>query len=61
MIQKCEHAGCTKAGTCRAPKDRTLREYWHFCTEHAAEYNKNWNALKNSETIILNHKHLARR
>lgn len=43
MIQKCEHAGCTKAGTCRAPKDRTLREYWHFCTEHAAEYNKNWN------------------
>ncbi|MBR5153752.1 MAG: J domain-containing protein [Alphaproteobacteria bacterium] len=43
MIRKCDHPGCTKAGTCRAPKDRTLKEYWMFCTEHAAEYNKNWN------------------
>ena len=43
MIKKCEHEGCTKAGTCRAPKTRELKEYWHFCQEHAAEYNKNWN------------------
>lgn len=43
MIQKCEHAGCTRAGSCRCPKTRDLREYWHFCPEHAAEYNKNWN------------------
>ena len=43
MIKKCEHAGCTKAGTCRAPKTRDLKEYWYFCQEHAAEYNKNWN------------------
>lgn len=43
MIKKCEHAGCTRAGTCRAPKDRNLKEYWYFCPEHAAEYNKNWN------------------
>ncbi len=43
MIKRCEHPGCTKAGTCRAPKNRELREYWFFCTEHAAEYNKNWN------------------
>ncbi len=42
MMKKCEKPGCTKAGTCRAPKDRTLTEYWHFCQEHAAEYNKNW-------------------
>jgi DnaJ-domain-containing protein 1 len=28
---------------CKCPKDRTLREYWHFCQRHAAEYNKNWN------------------
>ena len=32
-----------RAGTCRAPKTRDLREYWWFCREHAAEYNKNWN------------------
>lgn len=42
MIGKCEHPGCTKAGTCRAPKTRDAHEYWHFCREHAAEYNKNW-------------------
>ena len=43
MIKKCEHSGCQKAGTCRCPKTRDLREYWFFCPEHAAEYNKNWN------------------
>jgi len=43
MIKKCDHAGCTKAGTCRAPKSRALNDYWYFCQEHAAEYNKNWN------------------
>ena len=43
MITKCDYKGCTKAGVCRAPKTRDLREYWHFCKEHAAEYNKNWN------------------
>ncbi len=43
MIKKCDHPGCTKAGTCRAPKSRDLKEYWWFCKDHAAEYNKNWN------------------
>ena len=43
MITKCDHPGCTKAGICRAPKTRELKEYWWFCKEHAAEYNKNWN------------------
>ena len=43
MIKKCEHENCQKAGTCRCPKTRDLREYWFFCPEHAAEYNKNWN------------------
>ena len=43
MIKRCDHPGCGKAGTCRAPKNRELREYWVFCQAHAAEYNKNWN------------------
>lgn len=47
MITKCDHPGCTKAGTCRAPKTRDLKEYWWFCKEHAAEYNKNWNYYAN--------------
>ncbi len=47
MIKKCDHPGCTKAGTCRAPKNRDLKDYWFFCQEHAAEYNKNWNYYEN--------------
>ena len=43
MIKKCDHSNCNKAGTCRAPKSRDLHEYWNFCQDHAAEYNKNWN------------------
>lgn len=43
MITKCDFPGCEKAGTCRAPKSRDLKEYFHFCRDHAAEYNKNWN------------------
>lgn len=47
MIQKCDFKGCEKAGVCRAPKSRDLREYFHFCKDHAAEYNKNWNYYAN--------------
>ena len=47
MIKKCDHIGCTKSGTCRAPKSRDLKDYWWFCKEHAAEYNKNWNYYAN--------------
>ena len=47
MIKKCDKPGCTKAGTCRAPKSRDLKDYWFFCQEHAAEYNKNWNFYAN--------------
>lgn len=47
MIKKCDHTGCTKAGTCRAPKSRDLKDYWFFCQDHAAEYNKNWNFYAN--------------
>lgn len=41
--RKCDHPGCEEAGTCKAPKDRSLRSYYWFCQKHAAEYNKNWN------------------
>ena len=43
MIKKCDFPGCEKTGVCRAPKSRDLRDYYHFCKEHASEYNKNWN------------------
>ncbi|MBY0563599.1 MAG: J domain-containing protein [Hyphomonadaceae bacterium] len=39
----CDHIGCARAGGHRAPKGREHEgQFWHFCLEHAAEYNKRW-------------------
>ena len=40
---KCEHPGCDKLGEFKAPKDKTLKEYYWFCLEHVQEYNSKWN------------------
>jgi len=40
----CDHPGCGKAASSRAPKARDmLHEHYWFCQPHAAEYNRNWN------------------
>jgi DnaJ domain len=40
----CDHPGCRKAATARAPKSRELmHEHYWFCQPHAADYNRNWN------------------
>ena len=40
----CDHAGCRRPATARAPKSRDLmNEHYWFCQAHAAEYNRNWN------------------
>ena len=40
----CDHPGCRRAATARAPKSRELlNEHYWFCQEHAAEYNRSWN------------------
>jgi hypothetical protein len=40
----CDHPGCGKAASARAPKSRDmLNEHYWFCQPHAAEYNRNWN------------------
>ena len=39
----CEMPGCKSAAEFRAPKDRTLKEYYNFCQEHTREYNRAWN------------------
>ncbi|HYD88687.1 MAG TPA: J domain-containing protein [Vitreimonas sp.] len=42
--RSCDQIGCKRVGAHRAPKSRDRQgEYWHFCTEHAAAYNKRWN------------------
>lgn len=40
----CDHIGCTRSGSHRAPKGRDHEgQFWHFCFEHAADYNRRWN------------------
>ena len=39
----CDCKGCKREGIYRAPKDRTLKNFYWFCLEHVQEYNKNWN------------------
>ncbi|MDX2274465.1 MAG: J domain-containing protein [Hyphomonadaceae bacterium] len=42
--RSCDHVGCERPGAHRAPKGRGREnEFWHFCAEHVAEYNKRWN------------------
>ncbi len=43
QLQNCEADGCLSHGAHKAPKHRGLNEFYHFCGEHIAEYNKNWN------------------
>jgi len=40
---RCDHPGCLRAATAKAPKSRDLmHEHYHFCQAHAADYNKQW-------------------
>jgi hypothetical protein len=46
---RCDFPGCTKAGEFRAPKDRSLKEYYWFCLEHVQAYNAKWNYYDSEE------------
>ena len=48
-VHVCDHEGCTKPGEYRAPKDRSLKEYYWFCLEHVQEYNAKWNYYSGEE------------
>ena len=43
IFRKCDYPGCECEGEYRAPKDRSLKEYYWFCLKHVSEYNKSWN------------------
>ena len=38
----CDKEGCDRPAEFRAPKDRTLKDYYWFCLEHVQEYNAQW-------------------
>lgn len=50
----CDHVGCAKMGDHKAPKARgTDGQFWHFCQEHAAEYNRRWDYFKDMSDAEL--------
>lgn len=41
--RRCDHPGCRRPGSAKAPKSRDLiNDHYWFCQPHAAEYNKQW-------------------
>lgn len=39
----CDYIGCARVGRHKAPKSREhTGEFWHFCQDHAADYNRRW-------------------
>lgn len=42
QVRLCDRHGCDKPGDCPAPKSPNSPERWYFCSEHAGEYNRNW-------------------
>jgi len=43
QIHACDFPGCKEKGEYRAPKDKSLKDYYWFCLEHVAQYNAKWN------------------
>lgn len=58
--RKCDHPGCEKEGEFRAPKDRTLKNYYWFCLEHVQEYNASWNYYTDESSETEQEKTYAR-
>lgn len=42
QVRLCDRHGCDEPGKCPAPKSPNSPERWYFCSNHAAEYNRNW-------------------
>ncbi|MES1985366.1 MAG: J domain-containing protein [Pseudomonadota bacterium] len=42
QVRMCDRHGCDRPGNCPAPKSPNSPERWYFCSEHAGEYNRNW-------------------
>lgn len=55
----CEMPGCTCPAEHRAPKDRSLSEYYHFCMDHVREYNKAWNFFEGMSSAEME-EHMVR-
>jgi hypothetical protein len=43
LARNCDHPGCGSAGEYRAPRSRSLTDYYWFCLDHVRSYNASWN------------------
>jgi DnaJ-domain-containing protein 1 len=58
VAQACDHTGCPKPGDHKAPKTSGGKgQYWHFCQQHAGEYNRRYDFFKDmSEDQLAAHR-----
>lgn len=49
----CDMPSCKNEGGFRAPKDRSLSEYYHFCEAHIREYNAAWDFFDGMSPIDI--------
>ena len=50
VVHICDHPDCSEKGEYRAPKDKSLQEYYWFCLKHVEEYNQKWNYYADGQT-----------
>ncbi len=48
--RRCDMPGCREHGEHRAPRDRSLSDYYWFCIDHVREYNKAWDFFQGMST-----------
>lgn len=51
--RRCDMPGCPGHGEHRAPKDRSLADYFWLCADHVQEYNKAWNFFSGMSTADI--------
>ncbi len=49
----CDMPGCDEVADFKAPKDRSLNEYYRFCLTHVQEYNQAWDFFSGMAPIDI--------
>ena len=56
-VRGCDCPGCDLPGEYRAPRDKSLNDYYHFCLNHVRDYNSKWDyfsGMSNGEVETYN-------
>lgn len=52
-VRCCDMPGCQNSGEHRAPKDRSLTDYYWFCLDHVQEYNAAWDFFAGMQAVDM--------